>query len=204
VVGTQVEAGRVVKEAQLRAAELLAKAETEARELQQQSLEEAEALRQEAQNRGFQAGMAQAEEEIAVRVDRLMRLVEGATQAREELLLRSEPEIIELAIGIAEKLVGQELTINRAAVPGIVRRALARVGRSDACYLRVNPADAQIIEEYLRHDLVKAKCEMVIDDQIEEGGCIIATSYGQVDAQISSQIAEVRAALLGEEHSHGQ
>jgi len=204
VVGTHVEAGRIIEEARRQAVRLLAEAESEARDLCRQSQEKAQTLCQEAQDRGYQAGMAQAEEEIVARVDRLMQLAEGAIQAREALLRRSEPEIIELAIGIAEKIVGQELTINRAAVSGIVRRALARAATSDACYLRVNPADAQIIEEYLRHDRVKASCEVVIDDPIEEGGCVIATSYGQVDAQISSQIAEVHAALLGEEHSHDQ
>ena len=194
----RAEAARIIEEARRQATELLAEAESRARELRQWSQETAEALCRESRDRGYRLGMAEAEKEITKKVDGLLSLSEGAIRAREELLCRGEPEVIELAIGIAEKIVGQELTVNPEIVASMVHRALDRAGKSDTYYLHVNPADAQVVKEYLRQDLTEVTCEIVADSHIERGGCVIATSHGHVDAQVSSQFAEVRTALLGE------
>lgn len=183
----RAEAARIIEEARRQATELLAEAESKAI-----------ALCRESRDRGYRLGMAEAEKEITEKVDGLLSLSEGAIRAREELLCGSEPEVIELAIGIAEKIVGQELTVNPEIVAGMVHRALERAGKSDTYYLHVNPADAQVMKEYLREDLTEVTCEIVADSRIERGGCVIATSHGHVDAQVSSQFAEVRTALLGE------
>lgn len=183
----RAEAARIIEEARRQATELLAEAESRAT-----------VLCRESRDRGYRLGMAEAEKEITEKVDGLLSLSEGAIRAREELLCRGEPEVIELAIGIAEKIVGQELTVNPEIVAGMVHRALERAGKSDTYYLHVNPADAQVMKEYLREDLTEVTCEIVADSRIERGGCVIATSHGHVDAQVSSQFAEVRTALLGE------
>jgi len=194
----RAEAARIIEEARWQAGELLAEAESKARESRQWSQETAEALCKESRDRGYRLGMAEAGKEITEKVDGLLRLSEGAIRAREELLCRGEPQVVELAIGIAEKIVGQELTVNPEIVAGMVHRALERAGKADTYYLHLNPADAEVMREYLRQDLTEVTCEIVADSRIERGGCVIATPNGQVDAQVSTQFAEVRTALLGE------
>jgi len=196
------EEAQIVRDAWGEAEKLLAEAKREADALQQASHQRAEALYKESQDRGYRTGMARAKHEVAEKVDRLMSLVEGAARATEELLRSSEPQVIELAIEIAEKVIGRELAADRAIVADLARRALERAGVSATYYLRVNPADAQVVREYLQRDLAEIKCEIVADQRIEEGGCVIVTSHGHVDAQVGSQLAEVRTALLGEGDPH--
>ena len=202
--GSPADAAGIIEEARRQAAGLLAEAETEAKELRRRCQERAEALYGEWQDRGYQLGMAEGEKEIAEKIDRLARLIERAIQAREGLLSRSEPELVELAIGVAEKVVGQELTVNRTVVAAMAHRALERASTSGIYYLRVNPVDAEVVKEHLGQQLTEMRCEIVADSGIEEGGCVIVTSHGQVDAQVSSQFAEVRAALLGEGDPHSE
>jgi len=200
----QAEATRIVKEAQRQASRLVAEAKAKAKELREQSEQWAQALGEASRDRGYRLGTAQAQKEITEKLDRLARLMEGAIQARENLLQSSEREVVELAIAIAEKVIGGEMTANRDLVTDMVRRALDRASTSDTYHIRVNPADAEIVGEYLQQDLREMRFEIVTDSGIERGGCVIVTSHGQVDAQVNSQLAEVRTALLGEEGLYGE
>lgn len=183
----QMEAARIVEDARSRADALLAEAQVRA-----------QARREEAERQGYNAGLARAEQATRERVNTAVRLADQLARARQELLRRCEHEVVELGLDIAQKVIGRESTLDGSLVADIARRAIERVCADDTFSLLLNPADAEMVREHLSRYLSDTGWEVVPDYRIAEGGCVITTSHGQVDARVSSQLGEIRNALLGE------
>lgn len=66
--------------------------------------------------------------------------------------------------------------------------------------VRVCPEDAQVLRQTLSEGTwlapVRAELEIVADVSIARGGCILHSDYGQIDASIPTQMAELERVLL--------
>jgi type III secretion system HrpE/YscL family protein len=169
----------IVDDARREAAELLHTAETEA-----------ERLRARAEERGFEQGAARAAE-----------LITRFAGEREAWIAAREPEVLDLALACAAKIIGREVASSDAAVR-IVSQALFAARRARAARIRIAPADAEQIranEASLSRQLTAgASLEIVEDPGVTSGGCIIETPSGRIDGRIETQLAAIRLALFGD------
>jgi type III secretion system HrpE/YscL family protein len=169
----------IVDDARREAAELLHTAETDA-----------ERLRARAEERGFEQGAARAAE-----------LVTRFAGEREAWIAAREPEMLDLALACAAKIIGREVASSDAAV-SIVSQALFAARRARAARIRIAPSDAEHVrvnEASLSRQLTAgASLEIVEDADVTPGGCIIETPSGRIDGRIETQLAAIRRALLGD------
>ena len=67
--------------------------------------------------------------------------------------------------------------------------------------VKVNPLQADLVKtelpEYISSMGVEAKITVLPDDTIEEGGCILNTNNGIVDASLDTQLDIIKEALKG-------
>ena len=67
--------------------------------------------------------------------------------------------------------------------------------------LKVNPTQVSIVKqevpEIIRNSGMEAKLTVIPDNTIMEGGCMVITSNGMVDATIETQLAIICEALKG-------
>ncbi len=153
-----------------------------------------ETLRQEAYTAGFAAGRQAADSEFASGAAAFAGAVEELARFRAALLERYERELLELALGVARKVVQRELADHpehwlemiRAAVLGALDREtiLHRYLVEHLPRLRV------LLEEVKELDLVE-------DVALGETGCVIESRYGDLDLGIDGQMGAIRAALTG-------
>lgn len=182
---------RSVYESGRSAEEILAEARTEADRLVAEGREQAAEVRENAVAEGRAEGLRAWNERIL-----------EATAARDQALAEAERETLELAVHIAEKIIGEQLRLDPAAMASIVREALKSARRDKDVTLEVHPDSVQAVEAQLdelrRHSPQGALFAVRGDTSISPGGCVIRTEAGTVDARLESQLACLRELLLRE------
>lgn len=161
----------------------------------------------EAEERGYQAGIAKAEAEIKGRVDEVVNRLAGViSQLQQHAVLQAEelaPQLIALAVEIAEKVIHKALEVDREIVVAIAHDALRKVADTgEQIVIQVNPADFSLINERLGQLKDDSGLKGIIIEPVESispGGCYIEARTGAVDARIEEQLREaddaVRTAL---------
>jgi flagellar assembly protein FliH len=113
-----------------------------------------------------------------------------------------ESDLVQLALAVARKIVGREVSIGPEAVTRIIRQALDRVEHSGRIIIKLNPADLDLLAD------IKPKClsglpeagraAFEADASISRGGCLVETDGGEVDARIEHQFKVVEEAFRAE------
>jgi flagellar assembly protein FliH len=125
-------------------------------------------------------------------------LVEMARVERHKTIETAEPEIVRLAVFIAERVLNQHVAVDGNAVLEMVRSAITRLVNREKVTVRVNPADIEMMREH--RDRLMAMNDIdhmrIIEDQrVDRGGVVIETDAGTIDSKISTQLREVRRLL---------
>jgi len=187
------EAENIVAAAKMKAAEI----EKEIRKnLENECKEEHEKGREEGRSKGFEEGRAEVERLI----ERTQVVLERAQGKRAEILSQSEQEIVDLVLLISRKVIKVISENQRNVVIANVVQALRKVRTKGDVIIRVNMNDLQLTTEH-KQEFIKllegSKSIHVLEDSsVDSGGCIIETDFGEIDARISSQLAELESRIL--------
>jgi flagellar assembly protein FliH len=113
-----------------------------------------------------------------------------------------EKELVQLALGVARKIVGRELQVDPQTVAGIVRDVLSRVEHAEQITIRMNPADLDCLEELkprILESLADAgRARFEADASISSGGCRVESDCGDIDARIEQRFKVVEDAFRSE------
>ena len=195
------------------ARELIDTAEAHAKALLQDAFERASQLLAEAAERGDQLvetvqaqartaghaeGAAAADREMSDMMATMRNLVDMARVERHKLMEGAEPELVRLAVGIAERVLHQQIALDRGVVVEMARVAIARLVEKESVTVRVNPGDLERMREH-RDELLsngEIKNFRVVEDQrVDRGGVVVETDGGTIDARISTQVNEAKRVL---------
>ncbi len=206
------------REAQARVAQLAAEAEQtcaqarrDAAEMLEDARVQAEAMREAAWQEGFHEGRQAGQVAAALELQRAQdaQLAQGRAQfqtltdaigaARQELWNAQEAEMVAFVLQIARQVVKTEVTQNPEVIASVLQNALRRVTDKDQVRIRVSLADAAQVRG-MREDLLNLmdgvrNLEIVDDRRIGQGGCVVETNAGTIDAKIETQLDEVERAL---------
>jgi flagellar assembly protein FliH len=181
----------LVQSAHERATQLLAEAERRAATL-------VETVQAEARAAGHAEGAAAVDREMTEMLATMRNLVEMARVERHKLMESAEPEIVRLAVGLAERVLHQQIALDRGVVVEMAKVAIARLVEKETVTVRVNPGDLEQIREH-REELLsngEIKNLRVIEDQrVDRGGVVVETDGGTIDARVSTQVNEAKRVL---------
>ena len=128
----------------------------------------------------------------------MRELLEMARIERRKLIADAEPELVSLALGIAERVLHQQVALDRGVVVEMAKTAIARLIERDTVTVRVNPADLERIRDH-RDDLIAIgdirNLRVVEDQRVGRGGVVVETEAGTIDARIGTQLDEARKIL---------
>lgn len=155
----------------------------------------------EARQRGLTEGMRAAEEAYRAKLARVESLGERLQAERDEFFDRIEPEVVRLAVAVAEKILAQELELRPEVVVDMIRAAIRRIRDRETLRISVNPRDFEQVRA-AREDLTSAidgvrNLEIVEDRRVGRGGCVIESPNGTLDARVETQIEEIGQTLEG-------
>lgn len=192
IKAAQNEAERIVAEAKEQAAKLLAQAEAERDAY-------VEAARQEGIEAGYQEGYAQGAKEAELLKDRAESLLAEARKAYRGVMIQAEPNLVQLSLLIAEKVIRRQVTLAEDIIVTVVRDLLKEVHAGETFFLHVHPSQINLLEE-ARQELLEATpvgaaLHFVADKSISPGGCRLETDTGYFDATIEGQLLELKKLL---------
>ena len=189
----QDEAEKIIAEAKEKAKQI----ESDVRAAFEQERREAE---EQGRSAGHEAGFVEGKSEVERLVQRTQTVLQRAQDKRTEILEETEQEIINLVLLIARKVIKVISENQRNVVISNVVQALRKVKGRGNVIIRVNMADLKLSTEHLKDfiNLVEgAKSVQIVEDStIDEGGCVIETDFGEIDARIASQLAELETKIL--------
>ncbi len=195
-------ADALIDDATKRAEGLLGDARDRARKLVEDSATRAAALieqaRADGRKDGYQVGADAANHEMSEMLETMRGLVEMAGVERYKIISAAEPEIVRLAMGIAERVLHQQIALDRGVVVEMAKAAIARLVDRESITVRVNPADLEGMRGH-RDDVLAlgdVKSMRIIEDQrVDRGGVVVETEAGTIDAKIQTQIIEAKRVL---------
>lgn len=145
---------------------------------------------------GFELGVKKAE----VLFSGLSRILDELSDFKTSLYGPCEHEMVALSLAIARKVIQREVE-KKDSVLDCVRVAIKSVVAAGEIVIKVNPRDLEVLNdnkgEFSRFSGAGVKgLKIEADPEIDKGGCVIETNYGEVDASIGSVLADIEERLL--------
>lgn len=168
------------------------------RNLISRAQEEAGTIRDNAAKEGYKAGVEQAQNDIAKVKDAIKEFL----NAKEEVFEYIAPDILEISIDIARKIVKHEIDQDPNVILETILDVLKTASKDEPkIIIKVNPSQLSLvkanIEEIKSSIGLDTKTNVIADDTIELGGCIVQTNNGIVDATINTQLEIIKEAFKG-------
>jgi len=146
----------------------------------------------------YQSAIDKAARALQSAVTELVRLRQGDIE-------KMEAETVRLALAIARKIIGFEAE-RGTAIRHVVKAALEKVGDPRHLTLRLNPKDIAMVEKFKQELLLgddpDTICRIEPDETIDQGGCMLETQLGDVDARIDQQIQIIADLLIDRQTGH--
>lgn len=193
------QAAQLLAEAQQQAAAIIAEARATAASIQAEA-EQAATARQEA---GYAAGLAagRAAGETAGRNS--FRQAEQALQSARQrlvekdraLLQESAAEVTQLALAVALRVIGQQLTGDEQSVQASLRQVMAAAMGAREVLLQVSADDFEHLwakrQEWQQNLPGVRQFELQVDASLSRGDLVLVSNQGTVDARVDTILQQV-------------
>lgn len=167
---------------------------------------EAQQMIQDAYDRGFDDGKQvtaatmtveiQEQQEIRTHFEKMIHYLHGEfrniTKEMEELSLN-------IAVEIAETIIADAISRDTSLVIRQAKKAIDGYRNAHILRVRINPHEYEAIDQ-VKNTLIgdtmrNPEITIIADSSIARGGCIVESDIGAVDAQITTQLQEIRRQL---------
>lgn len=123
--------------------------------------------------------------------ERVAHTVQGFESERTNYFRSIEHEVVQLALAITRKIIGRETDLDPTLLGGLVRIALDRMQSGPAVRVRVAIAEAEHWRRFAKNDGAGTRWELVEDEHLEPGDCIVETGLGTADFSFEAQLRDV-------------
>src|SRR5262249_27887335 len=150
----------------------------------------------EAFERGVRDGEAKARagaehELIATKVS-ISAALEKFKLERAAYFARIEPEVVQLALAIARKILHREAQLDPLLLAGMVRVALDRVETGTRIRLWAHPLDIPFWRDHFAQSgAFQNALELVGDPALKRGECALETEAGNIQISLETQLKEI-------------
>ncbi len=156
-------------------------------------------LEQEAYEKGFAQGQKdgmelgrQQYESMAAKLRELLRSLEAEIERH---VLNLEKPLLSLVKMMAEKVIHREISLGPEVLKNCLQEALQYVVEQSRVRLHLHPEDIEYMDEIVQ-ELAKEfsrlkDFELVPDESLSRGGCLLETDFGLVDATYERKWREI-------------
>lgn len=171
---------------------------TDDRNLISRAREEAFSIKESASKEGYQEGLNRAKGDI----EDVRNALSAFINAKQEVFDYIAPSIMEISIDIAKKIIKREIEQEPSLILDNIAEILKTLSKEEIkITLKVNPVQVSFLKtevpEIANNLGLEAKIFIVADENIMEGGCMLTTTNGVIDATIETQLSVISEALKG-------
>ena len=166
------------------------------RNLISRAREEANAIREASAKEGYNEGLAAAKEDIQYLKDAMSEFY----NAKQFVYDSIAPDLLEISVDIAKKNIKKELSENSEILLENIKEILAGLSKEESkIVLKVNPSQVDMLKQEMPEAVkmagLEARVLIVPDENTMEGGCMVTTDNGVIDATIETQLSIITKAL---------
>ncbi len=153
----------------------------------------------EAKQSARQAAVQHLDQRLQTLMPALQQNIEQIQQERVEWLGHWEANAVRLAVAIAERIIRRELSQQPEITLDLVHEALELAAGSEQVKIHLNPQDVETLGQQAdawTGQLSRcAPSDIVADESVSPGGCVVKTEFGEIDQQIESQLVRMEEEL---------
>jgi flagellar assembly protein FliH len=150
-----------------------------------------EALRSEARTEARREWEQELEEKIVTEREGVLRSCEQFGRERARYFAGVEIEVVRLALAIAARVLHREARLDPLLLSAAVRVALEKVAEDSATVLRVPAEEAELWRGVFSAQAFESSVEVVGDERLDAGECVLDTNVGKVELGVSAQLSEI-------------
>ena len=143
---------------------------------------------------GLEEGKKQCEAEFNEKVKLLeesIKKIDKINEIFEEKILSVEKELISVALDIAKEVIQKEISKESSEVAyNLAKVLMEEIKEATKIKIKVNPKDA----EYLKGKFENV--EIIPDSAIKEGGVVIISDLGNIDAEVMERFKNIKEAIM--------
>jgi flagellar biosynthesis/type III secretory pathway protein FliH len=157
---------------------------------------DADVLRAAAREEGLREGREEALAALTPAIEALNQAAEAVQGDQLARADRLEGHAVDLALFLAEKVLGGALALQPELVVESVRGALRGIVERERVTVLVHPDDLELVRESM--DAVRASlggiehCEVQAERRVSRGGAVVRTPEGDVDARFETKLQRAR------------
>ena len=146
--------------------------------------------------RGIQEGETRArlvfEQQLAALTASVGGSVEQFKTQREDYFARIEPEVVQLALAIARKILHREAQMDPLLLTGIVHVALEKLDAGARVRLRTHPGDIHFWNQYFSQPgSFQPAPDLIGDPALRPGELALETDIGSTQISLETQLKEI-------------
>jgi flagellar assembly protein FliH len=150
--------------------------------------------------RAAEIAAQQTQDKLRTALPAFQALARSLEIERDRWMTHWEAAAVELSASIAEKILRHELMRRPELAKAIVHEALELAAGQPHLKLRLHPADIEVFQDAGQEALSRlatvGDAELVPDESIARGGCLIETRHGVIDARLETQLERITSELL--------
>ena len=157
---------------------------------------DADGLRAAARDEGLREGREEALAALTPGLEALAQAAEAVQADQYARAERLEAHAVDLALFLAEKVIGGALAVKPDLVVEAVRGALRGIVERERVTVLVHPEDLELVRASM--DAVRASlggiehCEVQAERRVSRGGAVVRTPDGDVDARVETKLQRAR------------
>jgi flagellar assembly protein FliH len=157
----------------------------------------------EARSRGREEGLAiaktESERKIAQKHEEVARVVAAVGESLEKEIVGAEDLLVGIAFEAVCRILSEGIG-DRETVRAMIQQVVRRVSQEETAIVRLHPQDCALLRNGTGGDFSgeegRVKVELVPDDEVALGGCVVETSGGYLDARLETQLQRLRDTVL--------
>jgi flagellar biosynthesis/type III secretory pathway protein FliH len=148
---------------------------------------------------GLSKGISDTTDEYEKKIDliqaRVGTFLQDIEKSKKSIYSNAEHILIRFCLEMVKKIISSDIAIHQDIIIAVVKKALSYIGDKEKLIVRVAPSDLETVSG--RKDFWVPVAEklsdisIVQDERIEQGGCIIESNSGIVDARLGIQFQEL-------------
>lgn len=176
---------------------------TEEEKVEVAALEKLKDIQEGAYEEAYRLGLEEGRKEafdkvsadIAERIASMDTLLNGIKDLKSEMASFNEAHLIKLAFQMASRLAKTELQGNNEAMIKILKDAVSLSQDEENITVRVSQSQFEFLEELKKEtgrelEFIK-RVRFEPSNEVSDGGCIVETNYGEVDARIEQRVEQL-------------
>lgn len=168
------------------------------KELQEQAYQQAYQL---GLDEGREKAFVEHQNEINEKLDGLEAVLRSLETLKVDLISSNEGQIVNLIYSMAKQIAMDEISERNEVILSVVKQTLEGAQSEESITVKLSTRDHAFIEGFREklgkefETLKRSRLEAV--ETILDGGCVVVTNYGEVDATIEQRVNKLWEALVG-------